>query len=497
MEEIKESTNINNYKGPLINHVEKPFTARDNLGIEGIANTISADLCPIVNIVTPRPFYWAFMTWAYWKNYQLTNEKDDTKVRLLIKKTNYFFALGNYLSGERITDNFIGQTSIDENYRNNRNVKEYKYDLDYIKDGNHRADYLSTMGYYPPGLETLYLAVTKDNEGKEYSQHHLTPRGEKLAIAFEKTMQETEYGRSYINVDLVPEEVLVELGRKIDIRLTAFPECRELLEEYLFDKSKDYMQLSNAKDYICTVMNDFGLNELNLQTCRKRFFDSYSPRGERNAITESLLGQAKGWEIVIGRQYLTSGLSIIWKSMLDLITTPKTKETWIRDCIDMGFESIDLSQNLIDIIGDYTLNSEGIEDMIKKSRDIKSLKAIECGVIVILSVYNRFNNRTDYSDKENDFLNLGNNSSFSLNDLTVMIDEFLKKPFGDFVYELMDSRIIEQHLNTAFSKMLQGRDGYYIDELDGRYLLKREFDWGFQGNRMVQLLSVMKDLRIV
>lgn len=486
-----------NYNGPLINQVEKPFTSRDNLGIEGIANTISADLCPIVNIVTPRPFYWAFMTWAYWKNYQLTKEKDDEKVRLLIKKTNYFFALGNYLSGERITENFIGQTSIDEKYRNNKDVNEFEYDLYYIKDGNNRADYLSTMGYYPPGLETLYLAVTRDNEGNEYSQHHLTPRGEKLALAFEKTMLETKYGRNYIDANIVPADVVIELGNKIDIRLSAFPECRELLTEYLFDKSKDYLQLSNAKEYICTVLKDYDLNDLNLQTCRKRFFDSYSPRGQANAITEDLLGQAKGWELVIGRQYLTSGLSIIWKSMLDLITMPKTKETWIKDCVDNGFDSIDTNRNLIEVLSNYNLDAEAIEEIIKRSRDIKSLKAIECGVIIILSVYNRFNNRTDYNDKEKDYLNLGNNSSFSFNELIRTVDENLDRPVRDFVYDLMKEHIINQHLSTAFSKMLQGRDGYYIDELDGRYLLKREFDWGFQGNRMVQLLSVMKDLRAI
>ena len=56
-------------KGPQINNTSRTFTTRDSVGIEGIANTISADLCPVVNTVTPRPYYWAFITWCYWKYY--------------------------------------------------------------------------------------------------------------------------------------------------------------------------------------------------------------------------------------------------------------------------------------------------------------------------------------------------------------------------------------------------------------------------------------------
>ena len=48
-------------KGPILNDISKSFTTRDNLGIEGVATTIQASICPIINTVTPRVFYWPFL----------------------------------------------------------------------------------------------------------------------------------------------------------------------------------------------------------------------------------------------------------------------------------------------------------------------------------------------------------------------------------------------------------------------------------------------------
>lgn len=48
-------------KGPILNDISKSFTTRDNLGIEGVATTIQASICSIINTVTPRVFYWPFL----------------------------------------------------------------------------------------------------------------------------------------------------------------------------------------------------------------------------------------------------------------------------------------------------------------------------------------------------------------------------------------------------------------------------------------------------
>ena len=36
-------------KGPILNDISRSFTTRDSLGIEGVATTIQASICPIIN----------------------------------------------------------------------------------------------------------------------------------------------------------------------------------------------------------------------------------------------------------------------------------------------------------------------------------------------------------------------------------------------------------------------------------------------------------------
>jgi len=35
-------------KGPILNDISRSFTTRDSLGIEGVATTIQASICPVI-----------------------------------------------------------------------------------------------------------------------------------------------------------------------------------------------------------------------------------------------------------------------------------------------------------------------------------------------------------------------------------------------------------------------------------------------------------------
>ena len=39
----------------------------------------------------------------------------------------------------------------------------------------------------------------------------------------------------------------------------------------------------------------------------------------------------------------------------------------------------------------------------------------------------------------------------------------------------MNNYLLIQHLNTAFEKMLQGRDGYYVEKIENLYARKEYF----------------------
>lgn len=92
-------------KGPLLNKNTYNFTTRDSLGIEGVAASISAELCPIVNTVTPRAFYWPFMVWNYYdfyKNSGIEEHTYDAFDKPFLKRQDYFLFSLNYLSIRQI-----------------------------------------------------------------------------------------------------------------------------------------------------------------------------------------------------------------------------------------------------------------------------------------------------------------------------------------------------------------------------------------------------------
>ena len=61
---------------PLLNDTTRRFTTRDNLGITGATTSLQSELCPVINTVTPRAFYWPFMVWNYYEYLRNTAPED-------------------------------------------------------------------------------------------------------------------------------------------------------------------------------------------------------------------------------------------------------------------------------------------------------------------------------------------------------------------------------------------------------------------------------------
>lgn len=474
--------------GPIFNNTERRFTTRDSLGIEGVANTISADLCPVVNTVTPRPFYWVFISWCYWKFYQLHGYIHESEVHKFIEKNNYFIALGNYLAGSSESGGFIGSSVIG---RLKKNYDSYKYNDNYIKG-------LSTMGYYPPGLETMQIVVKYDRQTeKTYTDSRIRPRCEKLAMAFDLVISNTVYYQQYLFAESIPRTVLEELGETVHIDLHGFTECKKILYGYLFETG-DINLLGKNKDYILYIKNHLGQDVDTAKKCRMVFFDAFSPRGNNGTVPEELSFIAKGWEIVAGRHYFTVGLELIWEYMLkQLAGIPKTKSEWIETVLESQTFEEDINSPLHTILDSSFMNSSEMEEVLLEERSQKDSGSLERGLSIILSVYNRFVEREDYDESLLKYYLYGGNDSISFEVLINDIQKMKDYSIRDFLVFVMKNYLINQHLRTAFNKMIEGRDGYYIEELNGKYLVSHNFYWGFQGNRMVQLYSVMKDLGVI
>ena len=483
-------------KGPRLNNITRNFTTRDSLGIEGVATSISAEICPIVNTVTPRPFYWAFITWCYYDFYNTCDVKDRSadNVYKYVKMQNYFLALASNITNSDGTNGFTGANTIRE--RIDLNQESFSYNEKYLKT------ILSNMGYYPAGLFTMGFIVDADPETFEkFKYPHLTKEGEKLAKAFEKVFSQTRYYKEYRRMEKsVPREVLIELSEFININLNNFDEVKRILIDHLF-KKESQKKLIESHNYLKFIYKNYKPDNLNTSKCREIFYDYFSPYGENKyEYPDELQEIVNSWEIVVGRQYFATGLEMIWKYMLENLNSPKLYKKWFNDCLSNSKITFQLNDKLGNLIPLCNYNYSDREKMIAdaKSKSSNHQSNIENGIKLILSVYNRLNNRDDFSKDNKNYYNYGmDNNSISLNEFFKLVDEYKDKTIEEFVKYIMYFYLLNQHMNTAFEKMLQGRDGYYVEKIENEYVRKENFYFDFQGIRMVQLSMVMQDLNVL
>jgi hypothetical protein len=240
---------------------------------------------------------------------------------------------------------------------------------------------------------------------------------------------------------------------------------------------------------------------LNTSKCREIFYDYFSPYGENKyEYPDELQEIVNSWEIVVGRQYFATGLEMIWKYMLENLNSPKLYKKWFNDCLSNSKITFQLNDKLGNLIPLCNYNYSDREKMVAdaKSKSSNHQSNIENGIKLILSVYNRLNNRDDFSKDNKNYYNYGmDNNSISLNEFFKLVDEYKDKTIEEFVKHIMYFYLLNQHMNTAFEKMIQGRDGYYVEKIENEYVRKENFYFDFQGIRMVQLSMVMQDLNVL
>lgn len=483
-------------KGPRLNNISRNFTTRDSLGIEGVATSISAEICPIVNTVTPRPFYWAFITWCYYDFYNNCDPKDrnSDNVYKYVKMQNYFLAIASDINNTDGSNGFTGADTIRSRVDLNQN--SFSYDEKYL------VTILSNMGYYPAGLYSMGFITDIDPETFEkFKYPHLTLEGKKLAEAFDKVFSNTRYYKEYRkNGTNIPKDVLIELNELVNINLNGFDEVKKILIDHLFNKESQ-KKLIESHNYLKFIFKSFKPENLNTAKCRELFYDYFSPYSEnKRDYPEELQEIINSWEIVVGRQYFTSGLEMIWKYMLENLNSPKPYKEWFNDCLNNSKLDFELTDKISSIISSCNYSFTERESMISDARSKSSNHElnIENGLKIILSVYNRFNNRNDLSKDCKNYYNYGmDNNSISFNEFFKLVDEYKDKSIEEFIKHIMYHYLLNQHMNTAFEKMLQGRDGYYVEKIESEYVRKEYFDLDFQGIRMVQLAMVMQDLNVL
>ena len=482
-------------KGPKISYTKRNFTTRDNLGINAVGTSYQAELCPVVNTVTPRAFYWMFAVWNfydYWQNYSTEKRTMKDFEENFQKRNDYFFILANLLTENSDRDNLVGKdncAALLEKYGDG----PYEYERYYF------VSHYGGMQYYVPGCSTLGFITEVDANGNTLPFPKITEKiGVPLAKAFEAVIKDTEYYRSYRlrNVP-VPRNVLQELGGRLSLAMDDMEECKELFRSALFEPQHTILfqneKLIQSKDYLLFLNRKYGFRKLTPAEMRGVLYDYFCPGGvHEKELPEGLREIATEWEVAIGRQYFALSIELIWQYMLLELNSPMDLNRWVNTCLNDASWTIDRKAPLGSIADKAVFEYEQREKILAPSARVSTgvyRKNLETALLVMLSVCNRFRNRSDVHPQD---LEIG--GRISVSELTRMMDEDHEKSVEEMLAFIMVNWVVRRHEEVAFRKMTEGRDGFFIEKIDDLYYRKVYHSPGYTGNRMLQLMSVLDDL---
>lgn len=474
--------------GPQLNKNDHSFSSRDSLGIEGVVASMSADVCPIVNTVTPRAFYWPFMVWIYYDFYKYSGikERNYTVFNKFLKRQDYFFVMASLLVGGDEM-NLVGKTQA---YEDIKGDGPYPFNESYFKPR------FGGMQYYNAGCITMRFVTDRDENGNPLKFPKLTPAGEEMAISFLEVIKDTEYYKHYRHGDVdVPKDVLIEYGNVISLSMKGFEKSKELLKKRLIDPNA---QIQKCIAYLKYLYDDYGMTSLSLEQSRRAFFDHFTPEGKPISSRDDISGVMKAWEIIVGRMYFSVGLEMIWKPMLELIKSPANLSDWIGMMLDISELSWDLDEPLESFIDECYYTFDEREEMIRTARYGRNPElGLENGLKVMFSIYNWLKENMPFGDEQSLIYYGADNHSISLAEFVDTVDEYKGDSLENFVLFVMETWLVKQHYITAFEKALYGIDGFFYEIVDGEYHKTHDFSIDFQNNRMTQLLQVMKDLDLL
>ena len=486
-------------KGPKLNDRSTHGTNRDNLGITSTQTTMQDELCPVVNTVTPRAFYWPFLAWNFYDYIKRHSVAEISKSTAFgdfntncVKKNDYYFVLGCLLNTKAERNNLAGvdngSAALDKNKEG-----PYPYNKDYLQ-----AVY-GGMQYYSNGVLSLGLVTDRNQDETPIPglARVTKPLGEAMGEAFDKVIKETRYYKEYrLSDEPVPRDVIEELGETIRLDMNGLGECKKLLCEAFFGEhdnnrytSKNMVQ---SKDYLVFLYNEHGMtNRPDNKQFRRILYDWFSPRGEyKYDYPEGIEYAVKGWEVVIGRQYFTTAIEIICKAMIDNLEYPKSFENMLNDMNrNSDWRDIDIMKPVCDYIENCNYNYEQREELVNDSIKKKQFRC-ENALKILFSIYNRFKSRDDVSSR---YLDMGEPVSMSA--FINKVDECWDKPAIELLSYIMKKWILDQNEKVAFAKLLQGRDGYIFERIGDMYRSTgRQPAAEFQGVRLTNLYQVIKDL---
>ena len=479
--------------GPKFNNIKRDFVKRNSMGFDEVINGLQDEFQPIITNVTDNIFYFAFITWSINDYLESVEHKDRTEKDMMnhFKLQNYFFSTSFLLKNFNLSG-ASGSLNI-RKYILNNSSDVFEYNSAYIETLQ------TTIGYYKPGLAPLLLLETEKKDSNEsLSYPQITPYGKELARVFESYFVDTEYYKNYRTSTRVPKNVLEELGSKISFHLENMSDLKEKMLEILFNNKYNdvYLKpLTLNKDYLLYAKNNYPCNIV--ENIRKIQYDFYSPRSLNYSISDDLVDVAKKWEIVMGRQYYTLSLSMIWKHMLHLLDEPMTEEQWINKARDVANNELNKYSSLEDLCLEANYTYEERESMIRANVSKVETNLLADGLKLMLSVYNRFYNRKDLGDKYDYYFGIKDDlDTMQMLRFFRNVEVNKKIDVLNFLTDIMKQLIIQNKI-IGYKKLQKSKNGYYYEYNNGYYYKLLDFDYDYAGNRMINLYIALEYLDVV
>lgn len=467
-------------KGPIF--IENHFieTNSETLGINLSFNNLIEKICPMILNTTSRAFYYPFVNWCYYDYYnneKLLNEKGINSEEDYIKYINYFLALSSILNNDFKTDNFTGRNNIKSKIKNNMVVDSevYKYDEGYIKSKNRIDDYSRAL------KEIGYQNLDNNNV------IHITDKGKIAAEIFDNAFKTSSFYEHRHNVNDVNDDNIIsaieELYETLNINLTNQEDIKADLRANLLSNETEYQKRTTKCIDLITklqIKNDTDIRE-------KLFKNSIQNINDYPDLSSTIAR----FELAIAKQYVNTSIHKIWTMLLKDLEKPMNLEMWINSIITKKkFTTLVLKSNLSTNIDGLTFNFEKYDNCLNMSYK----NSFENLLIVIFSVYNKFNNE---KAKLSEALEFDSNIGGIMYDVFDKIDKYQNKPLKDFIFVLIDIHIIKQHQSTAFNKINQsGHDTYCISESDSLFIKIKDSISTKQDYRLLSLKSILDDLDI-
>ena len=479
--------------GPKFNNIKRDFATDNSMGYDEVVNTLQRRASPVITNITENVYYFGFIVWSF-HDYEKNVDYHDRTTSSLeehFKQQNFFFTASFLLHNINSTG-AAGSRFLRPYLMNNEAEPNLEYNPKYMDTLQ------TTLGYYQPGLTPLFLMETEKADGEKLKCPQITPYGVELADVFESIIKDTEFFKKYRHSKIIPKSVLKELGNIVNLKMRNMPTLQKKLIEVLFYNkyNKKYlMPLTLNKDYLLYCLKKY---DFNIDTeIYKVLYDYHSPRSLNYDLPKEFEKTAKTWEIIVGRQYFTLGLSMIWKHILYLLDEPLIEEKWIEKVKNKVLEVLNPNETIEELLFEaYYTYEERIKMLKVGEKQIHSNLIID-GLKIILSIYNRFNNREDL---DSSFLEM-----FGTNDLYETIPlhsffesvEFYKKDKVTDYIELIMRRLIKQNKIIGYKKLQVGKNGYYYEYNNGYYYKQYDYDYDYAGNRMINVYRAIQDLDLL